>query len=121
MPFRDKDKIHKEYRVAVDKQFDRLKIDESERRLQSFKSNLSDISGEKSKSKILNERDKLMRNYERLKGDIQTYENNIGFLSVSSKGGGGLVKEMQRKIENLKAELELIEKKIEVIDQNLGA
>ena len=121
VPFRDKDKIHKEYRNAVDHQFDRLKLDESERRLQSFKSNLVDISGEKSKNKILNERDKLMRNYERLKGDIQTYENNIGFLSVSSKGGGGLVKEMQRKIESLKDELELIEKKIEVIDQNLEA
>ena len=121
VPFREKDKIHKAYRTAVDNQFDRLKIDESERRLQSFKSNLSDMGGEKSKNKILNERDKLMRNYERLKNDIQTYENNIGFLSVSSKGGGGLVKEMQRKIESLKDELELIEKKIEVIDQNLEA
>ena len=119
VPFRDKDKIHKEYRTAVDRQFERLKIDESERRLQSFKFNLGDMSAEKSKNKILNERDKLMRNYERLKSDIQTYENNIGFLSVSSKGGGGLVKEMQRKIESLKEELELIEKKIEVIDQNL--
>ncbi|MCC8145716.1 MAG: DUF349 domain-containing protein, partial [Bacteroidales bacterium] len=68
-----------------------------------------------------NERDKLMRSYERLRNDIQTYENNIGFLSVSSKGGGGLVKEMQRKIESLKDELVLIEKKIEVIDQNLEA
>jgi archaellum component FlaC len=77
------------------------------------------MGGERSKNKILNERDKLMRNYERLKNDIQTYENNIGFLSISSKGGGGLVKEMQRKIESLKDELQLIEKKIEVIDQNL--
>jgi len=121
VPFRDKDKIYKEYRTAVDNQFDRLKMDKSERRLQSFKSNLGDTNGEKSKGKILNERDKLMRSYERLKNDIQTYENNIGFLSVSSKGGGGLVKEMQRKIESLKTELELIEKKIEVIDQNLEA
>ncbi|GHT39237.1 hypothetical protein FACS189437_02020 [Bacteroidia bacterium] len=123
VPFRDKDKIYKEYRTSVDKQFDRLKIDESERRLQSFKSNLNDItghSGERSKNRVLNERDKLMRNYERLKSDIQTYENNIGFLSVSSKGGGGLVKEMQRKIESLKDELVLIEKKIGVIDQSLG-
>ncbi|GHV55691.1 hypothetical protein FACS1894182_00510 [Bacteroidia bacterium] len=121
VPFREKDKIHKEYRTAVDNQFDRLKIDESERRLQSFKSNLSDMGGERSKNKILNERDKLMRNYERLKSDIQTYENNIGFLSVSSKGGGGLVKEMQRKIESLKDELQLIEKKIDMIDQSLDA
>jgi hypothetical protein len=118
VPFREKDKIYKEYRTAVDKHFDRLKIDDSERRLQSFKSNLNDISGEKSKNKLLNEREKLMRTYERLKNDIQTYENNIGFLSVSSKGGGGLVKEMNRKIESLKEELNLIVKKIEVIDEN---
>jgi archaellum component FlaC len=61
-----------------------------------------------------------MRTYERLKNDIQTYENNIGFLSISSKGGGGVVKEMNRKIETLKEELELIVKKIDVIDENLG-
>ncbi|GHT63677.1 hypothetical protein AGMMS50239_20050 [Bacteroidia bacterium] len=119
VPFREKDKIYKEYRAAVDKHFDRLKIDESERRLQSFKSNLNDISsGEKSKNKLLSEREKLMRTYERLKNDIQTYENNIGFLSISSKGGGGLVKEMNRKIDSLKEELNLIVKKIEVIDEN---
>jgi hypothetical protein len=123
VPFRDKDKIYKEYRAAVDQHFDRLKVDESERRLQSFKSNLNDIAGEeggKSKNKLLNEREKLMRTYERLKGDIQTYENNIGFLSVSSKGGSGLLKEMNHKIESLKGELELIVKKIEAIDESLG-
>ena len=119
VPFREKDKIHKEYRKAVDKHFDRLKLDESERRLQTFKSSLNDISGdERSRNKLLNERDKLMRTYERLKSDIQTYENNIGFLSVSSKGGGGLMKEMNRKISSLKEELNLIVKKIEVIDEN---
>lgn len=121
VPFREKDRIYKEYRTAVDKHFDRLKIDKSERRLQSFKSNLSEISsGDKSKNKLLNERDKLMRTYERLKNDIQTYENNIGFLSVSSKGGGGLVKEMNRKIDSLKEELDLIVKKIDVIDENFA-
>jgi len=123
VPFREKDKIYKEYRTAIDKHFDRLKIDESERRLQSFKSNLSDLKagGSKSKNKLLNEREKLVRTYERLKSDIQTYENNIGFLSISSKGGGGLVKEMNRKIESLKEELKLIEKKIQVIDESLDA
>ncbi|MDR0428229.1 MAG: DUF349 domain-containing protein [Dysgonamonadaceae bacterium] len=121
VPFREKDKVYKEYRTAIDKHYDRLKIDESERRLQSFKSSVNEQhTGEKSKNKLLNEREKLLRNYERLKSDIQIYENNIGFLSVSSKGGGGLVKEMQGKIENLKNELTLIEKKIDIIDQSLG-
>ena len=123
VPFKEKDKIYKEYRIAIDHHFDRLKIDESERRLQSFKSNLNDLKsgGDKSKNKLLNEREKLMRIYERLKNDIQTYENNIGFLSISSKGGGGLIKEMNRKIESLKEELKLIEKKVQVIDENLDA
>ncbi|KAA6347125.1 hypothetical protein EZS27_005418 [termite gut metagenome] len=121
VPFKEKDKIHNTFRAIVDKHFDRLKVDASERRLESFKSNLKDLaSGEKSKNKIMGERERLMRSYERLKSDIQTYENNIGFLSVSTKGGGGLVKDMQRKIESLKDELQLIEKKIGVIDQNLG-
>lgn len=122
VPFRDKDKIYKEYRAAVDQHFDRLKIDQTERRLQSFRSNINDIaSGERPKGKLLNERDRLMRTFEKLKNDIQTYENNIGFLSVTSKGGGGLVNEMNRKIEDLKAEQELVLKKIQAIDDNLEA
>jgi hypothetical protein len=121
VPFHEKDHIYKEYNMAVDKHFDRLKIDESERRLKSFKSNLNDLSsGGKSKNKLLSEREKLMRTYDRLKSDIQTYENNIGFLSVSSKGGGSLVKEMNRKIDSLKEELNLIVKKIDVIDENFA-
>jgi len=121
VPFKEKDKIYKEYRESVDKHFDRLKIDQSERHIQSFKSNLSEMAGDgKSKNKLLGERDRLMRSFERLKSDIQTYENNMGFLSVSSKGGGGLVKEMNHKIESLKSELDLIVKKIEVVDESLG-
>ncbi|MDR1369604.1 MAG: DUF349 domain-containing protein [Dysgonamonadaceae bacterium] len=121
VPFRDKDKIYKEYKDAVDKQFDRLKVDESERRLQSFRSNMNDLvnAGDKSKNKLYGEREKLMRTYDRLKNDIQTYENNIGFLSISSKGGGGLVKDMNHKIESLKEELNLVIKKVELIDENL--
>jgi hypothetical protein len=120
VPFKDKEKINKEYHAAMDAHFDRLKIDESERRLQSFKSNIGDAasSGGKNRNKLLNEREKLMRTYERLKNDIQTYENNIGFLSISSKGGSGLIDDMNKKIDGLKDELNLILKKIEVIDEN---
>jgi hypothetical protein len=120
VPFKEKDKIYKKYRESVDKYFDRLKIDKAERRLQSFKSNISDISGgDQSKNRLLSERDKLMRTFEKLKSDIQTYENNIGFFSVSSKKGDGLIKEMNHKINDLKAELELIIKKIQAIDDSL--
>ncbi|GBU08400.1 hypothetical protein AwDysgo_17310 [Bacteroidales bacterium] len=120
VPFKEKDKLYKEYKEAVDSHFDRLKVDESERRLQSFRSNINAVAGgERSQNKLLGERERLMRTHDHLKGDIQTYENNMGFLSVSSKDGGGLVKEMTRKIDNLKSELDLIVKKIDMIDNNL--
>ena len=61
----------------------------------------------------------MMRMYERMKNELQTYENNIGFLSISSKGGGGLLKEMERKIEKLKEDMALTVKKIDAIDENL--
>lgn len=120
VPFKEKDKIYKEYHEAADKQFDRLKVDQNDRKMQSFRNNLSDLSGgERGKGKLYGEREKLMRMYERMKNELQTYENNIGFLSVSSKGGGGLLKEMERKIEKLKEEMELAIKKIDAIDENL--
>ena len=120
VPFKEKDKIYKEYHEAVDKQFDRLKVDQNDRKMQTFRNSLSDMSnGERGKGKLYGEREKLMRMYERMKNELQTYENNIGFLSISSKGGGGLLKEMERKIDKLKDEMALIIKKIDAIDENL--
>ena len=82
--------------------------------------NLNEMtSGERGKGRLFSERDKLMRMYERMKNELQTYENNIGFLSISSKGGGGLLKEMERKIEKLKEDMALTVKKIDAIDENL--
>ena len=120
VPFKEKDKIYMEYHEAVDQQFDRLKVDQNDRKMQSFRNNLNEMtSGERGKGRLFSERDKLMRMYERMKNELQTYENNIGFLSISSKGGGGLLKEMERKIEKLKEDMALTVKKIDAIDENL--
>lgn len=118
VPFKEKDSIYKKYRDALDKQFEVLNIDASERRIDSFKNNLKDMTA-KGENKLYREREKLMRSYEHLKSEIATYENNIGFLSSSSKKGGGLIKEMERKIETLKEESKLIEQKINLIDENI--
>ena len=118
VPFKEKDKVYKEYRDAVDKQFEGLNVDSSNRRMKSFKSNLKDMT-DKGENKLYREREKLVRSYEHLKSEIATYENNIGFFSSNSKKGGGLIKEMERKIEALKEESKLIEQKINLIDENL--
>jgi hypothetical protein len=118
VPFKEKDKLYNAYREALDKQFAKLKLDSNEVKMENFRNSVGDLAG-KGKNKLYGEREKLMRMYERMKNELQTYENNIGFLSVSSKGGGGLLKELERKIEKIKNEMELTVKKIETIDENL--
>lgn len=111
VPFKEKDKIFKQYHDLIDKLFDSLHMNASRQRLNNFKSNLS-------KDGNLNrEREKLIRQYELMKNDIKTYENNLGFLTASSKKGNSLVTEMQRKVEKLKSELDLVSKKIEMVDK----
>ncbi|MBB4035569.1 hypothetical protein GGR21_001462 [Dysgonomonas hofstadii] len=122
VPFKEKDKIYKEFHKAVDTHYDRLKIDKTERRFEAFKSNIKDSisKGDNPKRALYRERDHLMHQYNKVKADLQTYENNMNFLSISSKGGGGLLKDINNKIENLKNEMELLVKKIEAIDENLN-
>lgn len=121
VPFKEKDKIYKEFHEAVDSHYDRLKIDKTERRFEAFKSNMKDVSKMDNPRKVLyKERDHLMHQYNKVKTELQTYENNMNFLSISSKGGGGLLKDITHKIENLKNEMDLLIKKIETIDENLN-
>lgn len=118
VPFKEKDKIYKSYREALDAQFDSLNIDATQRRLESFRNNLKDIESQ-GDNKLYREREKLVRAYEHMKSEIATYENNIGFLSVSSKKGGGMLQEMERKIDSLKEECRLLEQKINLIDEQI--
>lgn len=118
VPFRDKEKAYSTFRTAVDKQYDRLNVAREDRRMQAFRSGLSEMA-EQGKGRIHSERDRLMRTYDRMKNEVQTYENNLGFLNISSKGGSGLLKEMERKLERLREEMALVVKKIEAIDENL--
>lgn len=120
VPFKLKDKVYKEFYDATEAQFDRLNIDKTDRKLNTFKSSISDIAkSDNPKGQLLRERDRLMRQFERMKGELQTYENNIGFLSVSSKKGNSLIDNMNHKVKKIKGELELLVKKIETIDEEL--
>lgn len=118
VPFKEKDKIYKEYREAVDKQFEALNMNSSNRRMESFRTNVKELVG-KNENKLFRDREKLLHAFEHLKSEIATYENNIGFFTSASKNGGGLIKEMERKIESLKNESKEIEQKIKLIEDNI--
>ena len=116
VPYREKDKLYKEYREILDKLYKELNITVARRRLDNFKSSLRNVA-EKGANALDNERTRLMRRYDSLKQEIQTYENNIGFLSVSSKKGNSLIDEMNRKVQKLKDDLSLVREKIKAIDE----
>ena len=115
VPFRDKDKIYKGYHDILDRLNKELNISVARRKLDNFKSNLKNIAKHGDEA-IDNERARLFRRYEQLKSEINTYENNIGFLNVSSKKGNSLIDEMNRKVMKLKDEAKLLYEKIKAID-----
>ncbi len=120
VPYKMKDRAYQEFHDAAEAQFDRLNIDKEDRMLEAFKTNISDMAkGGNAQHQLYREREKLMRQYERLKSELQTYENNIGFLSVSSKKGNHLLDDMNKKMEKLKADLQLIIRKVEALDKEL--
>lgn len=115
VPFKEKDKLYKEYHEVLDKLYKELNITTARRRLDKFKNNLKSVA-EKGSDALDNERARLMRRYDGLKQEIQTYENNIGFFNVSSKKGNSLIDEMNRKVLKLKDDLNLVREKIKAID-----
>ena len=115
VPFKEKDNVYKEYHDILDRLYKELNVTTARRRLDKFRNNLKNVA-EKGSDALDNERARLMRRYESLKQEIQTYENNIGFLSASSKKGNSLIDEMNRKVQKLKDDMNLVREKIKAID-----
>ena len=115
VPFKEKDNIYKEYREVIDKIYKDLHVSNAKRHLDNFKSNLKNVA-EKGADALDNERSRLLRRYDQLRNEITTYENNLGFLNVASKKGNSLIEEMNRKVQKLKDDLEMVKQKIKAID-----
>ncbi|MGN1229247.1 MAG: DUF349 domain-containing protein [Prevotella sp.] len=107
VPFKDKDKLYDEYHAVVNSLRDKFGILPGKSRRQ----------GKRRGDSAMDERTRLMRQYDSLKSEIQTYENNIGFLSVNSKKGNKLIDDMNRKVDKLKAEFASVKARIIAIDR----
>lgn len=118
VPFKEKDRIYKQYHSQVDKLFEHFNISVSNKKLSNFKSTISSIQ-EGSPQALYREREKLVRAFDNMKNELQTYENNLGFLTTSSKKGNSPLTEINRKVEKLKADIELVKEKIKVVDENI--
>ncbi len=115
VPFRDKDKIYNKFKALADQEFNRLHISAVNRKLSNYKNSLN--KGTDKEPDFMRERRDLMRQYDILKNEIQTYENNLGFLNANSKKGNSLVNDLNRKVEKLKEDLALVVEKIKLLDE----
>lgn len=115
VPFREKDKIYDEYHAALDKIHKQLNASNQRRRMDNFKQNIKAVA-KRGEQAVDNERTRLQRRLEAMRQDLKTYENNLGFLSVASKKGNSLLDEMNRRVEKLKADIELVKQQIKEID-----
>ena len=109
VPFKEKDVVYKALREQMDRLYGALSASAAQRRINRFKNEVNDSDG-----KV---RERLVRQFDILKNEIKTYENNLGFLTLSSKSGNGLVDELNRKVEKLKADLAEIKAKIAALDE----
>lgn len=116
VPYKEKDKVYEAYHAALDRVYKDLNVSVARKRLSNFKNKLKNVA-EQGGSALDNERNRLVRQFETLKSEVQTYENNLGFLNVSSKKGNSLIDEMNRKVQKLKDNMELIREQIKAIDQ----
>ena len=120
VPFRDKDRLFKEYRSVADELYKQFGASQARRRLEGFQKSIRQAVA-KGESTLSRERERLMRLYEQRKTEFQTYENNLNFLNAKSKNGNSLVAEMNRKVEKLHEELDLLSSKIKAIETEMRA
>lgn len=116
VPYKEKDKVYAEYKAAIDKAFEQLDMKAKKVRMANFANSINQMSDT---GKVYHERERLVRAYEMKSQELKTYENNLGFFNAQSKSGNSLVKEMERKIANIKEEIAMLEQKIKLIDEKI--
>ncbi len=116
VPYKEKDKVYTEYKAAIDKAFEQLDMKAKKARMANFANSINQMSDT---GKVYHERERLVRAYEMKSQELKTYENNLGFFNAQSKSGNSLVKEMERKIANIKEEIAMLEQKIKLIDEKI--
>lgn len=117
VPYKNKEKIYKRYKAACDAQFDVLHVEASNRRLENFGHNmevLSEKGGDLNKELL-----KLRFQEKRMEGEIRTVENNLSFVTSSSKKPNPLMEQMQKNVEKQKSDLDLLHKKIATLEAQI--
>jgi hypothetical protein len=117
VPMKKKDEVQRRFRSAINKLFDDLNMDESNRNMLKFRTKMVSFSeSSRGQNKMRLERDKYMTKLKQLESDLVLLDNNIGFFA-KSKNAEVLIEDVRQKIEQTKEKIEFLKNKIRVIDE----
>lgn len=117
VPFNEKDNVYEAYRAVCNDLYQRLDISQRGSRMASFENSIKEMGNDE--NRLYRERERLMRAFEQRRNELQTYENNMGFLTAKSKNADSMLRDMERRVQRLKDDIADLEKKIAVIDSKL--
>lgn len=118
VPFNKKEEITNRYRIALNKEFDKLKIGDEDKTILKYRNKLDNLKANpKASRKVRNERDKFFTKIKQLEGDIVLWENNIGFFAKSANADT-MIREVEQKIEDARKMIKTLEEKVRMIDQS---
>lgn len=117
VPFKDKDKVYNAYREIVDKLYDHFDVKETRANMANFANDINEMATDT--NKLYRERERLARACEQKRSELKTYENNLGFFNITSKGGNSLLKDTERRMQRIKEDIAALESKIKLIDSKL--
>jgi hypothetical protein len=119
VPIKNKEEIQKKFRDAINKHYDNLKIDDDRKNLLKFTNKLDNISNKpKGFQKLRIEREKTITKLKQFESDITLWENNIGFFAKNKKSEA-MREEVQKRIDETKNKITLLEARIKLIDSEL--
>lgn len=116
VPIKMKNEIQEAFREAINTHFSHLDLDDYNRDLERFRAKIDTLNiGENRDYKIIQEREKLINKIRLLESDVQVYENNVGFITKSSKSQT-LISDLESKISKTKQRLSLLQEKLKALD-----
>lgn len=121
VPIKEKERLQNEFRAAINKHYDKLKIDASEIQTMNYRSRLENIKEQPDANRIITkERSSLQTHITALQEEIKLWENNIGFFA-NSKQANILKSEFEAKIIKAKEELTTLESKLKFLKKSMEA
>jgi hypothetical protein len=116
VPMKDKDRLHNEFRTAINEKLDSLKISRAEMDTLDYRDRLEGMKDSPNARRMISsERNYLINRRNRIEEEIKLWENNIGFLAQSQKAQ--LLKdEFEKKINKAKDEIEMLNAKLKLLN-----